>query len=203
MKIVCISDTHEYHDKVLVPDGDVLIHAGDITFAGKRDIIASFNDWLGGLPHAHKLVIAGNHDFNMEQNAALLTNATYLQDTEVLINGYKFYGSPFAPRFGHWAFMLDRGQPILQKWLAIPHDTDVLITHGPPYGTLDTPVPEGEHLGCEDLMHVVNAQPPRLHVFGHIHGGYGKKECTTTTFVNAAVCNEQYKPVNAPVEIEI
>lgn len=202
MRVVCISDTHERHRKVEVPDGDVLIHAGDFTMIGERKWIEDFNDWLGSLPHKHKIVIAGNHDFGMAEHAALLTNCTYLQDSGVEIEGIKFYGSPFTPTFGRWAFMLDRGKTILEKWLQIPEDTDVLITHTPPYGILDRPMKTYNPCGCEDLAVVVKAIEPKLHVFGHIHGGYGE-HIEGTHYVNASVSNEAYQPVNAPIVTEI
>ena len=66
MKIICLSDTHNQHEHLSVPNGDILIHAGDITSTGEREDFIKFNDWLGRLPHKHKIVIAGNHDFYAE-----------------------------------------------------------------------------------------------------------------------------------------
>lgn len=203
MKIVCISDTHSFHRKLEVPDGDVLVFAGDMTFAGEAEVVEDFNTWLGELPHKHKVVIAGNHDFFMERRKLLLTNCTYLEDSGCEVDGLKFWGSPFSPLFGRWAFMLPRGKSILDKWLTIPHDTDVLITHGPPKGLCDKAHPDGESLGCDDLATVVDAQPPKLHVFGHIHGGYGERKYKETHFVNAAVLNEAYRLTNLPITVEL
>ena len=86
MKIVCISDTHSLHWHIPeLPDGDVLIHAGDSLGQGTLDNIEDLNSWLGTLPHRHKIVIAGNHDRAFqdepEQARELLTNAIYLEDS--------------------------------------------------------------------------------------------------------------------------
>ena len=156
MKIVCISDTHGLHNdmKHPIPDGDVLIHAGDLTNEGERTEIAEVGTWLNSLPHKHKIVIAGNHDFALETNPAivkLLGDVTYLIDSSVTLDGIKFYGAPWTPRFGPWAFMLPRdGQELAYKWAMIPMDADVVITHGPPHGVMDM-AERGLSVGCERL----------------------------------------------------
>lgn len=204
MKLVLISDTHERHEKVNVPHGDVLVHAGDFTMLGEEPYIADFNRWLGYLPHKRKVVIAGNHEMRWTPaKAAMLTNATYLQDSSCVIDGLKFYGSPYTPTFFDWAFMLPRGESMYQHWLKIPHDTDVLITHGPPKGKLDFSDYGKENVGCSDLAVIVEAIKPKLHVFGHIHGAYGQEQANGTTYVNASVVNEKYQPVNEPVVIDV
>jgi Icc-related predicted phosphoesterase len=108
---------------------------------GEKDCIKDFDDWLGTLPHKHKIVICGNHDLCFEDNPKearkLMKNAHYLEDETIEIEGLKFYGSPWQPEFHNWAFNLNRGEEIKKKWDLIPNDTDVLITHGPPYGILD------------------------------------------------------------------
>lgn len=53
-------------------------------------------------------------------------------------------------------------------WSMIPENTDILVTHGPPYGILDTNI-QNQHTGCPHLLQRVLAIKPRLHVFGHIH----------------------------------
>jgi Icc-related predicted phosphoesterase len=199
MRLVIISDTHGKHRKIELPSGDILIHAGDFTRQGVEDI-AEFNEWLGTLSYQHKIVVAGNHDFPFEtqDGSNLLTNAVYLQDSAATIGGIRFYGSPWQPRFFDWAFNLDRGEPIKEKWDLIPHDTDVLITHGPPYGYLDKNS-LGVSVGCEELLKAVARIAPRLHIFGHIHEGYGLVETATTTFINACICDGGYRPNNQPV----
>jgi len=213
MKIICISDTHGAHRSVSIPDGDLLLHAGDLTNRGELEQVADFNDWLGGLPHAHKVVIAGNHDFCFENKhrvkaEALLTNATYLFDRSVEIEGLTLYGSPWQPWFGGWAFNRKRGADIAEVWEQIPDETDILITHGPPAGILDLCV-HGEGAGCKELLYAVEALRPRLHVFGHIHEAYGEVQAgqqpgqSGTTFVNASIMTFQYEPTNAPIMFEV
>lgn len=206
MRIVCISDTHTRHGAVQVPDGDVLVHAGDLTDWGALEDVEAFDAWIRKLPHRHKLVIAGNHDFGFERQPgdarALLKSCTYLQDSGIAIDGVHFWGSPWQPRFCDLAFNLDRGPAIRAKWDLIPKGTDVLITHGPPRGHGDR-TSRGEKAGCADLLEVVQTIRPRLHVFGHIHEGYGTTVSRRTTFVNASVCDLRYQPVNPPVVFEL
>ena len=141
IRIVAISDTHSRHQQINVPDGDILIHAGDATMAGGVAEIAAFDHWLGTLPHPVKLFCAGNHDLLFERNPALarglITNATYLQDELIEALGLRIYFSPWQPRFFDWAFNLDRGAALRAKWDLIPWPLDVLVTHGPPMGILD------------------------------------------------------------------
>ena len=209
MKLVLISDTHGQHRKFDIPEGDVLIHAGDFMRSGMyAHEIVDFNDWLDSTPCPTRIVIAGNHDrlFELQYSVrSYLTNAIYLQDSAVEIDGLKFWGSPWQPEFNNWAFNVPRGAAIKKYWDLIPEGTDVLITHGPPYGILDRILPERgvEHLGCGELLKAVDRIQPRLHVFGHIHGGYGDRWDHDTLFINASLLNEQYKPANKPVVVEL
>lgn len=210
MKLVCISDTHSLHRRIPeIPDGDVLIHAGDSLGQGTLENIEDLNDWLGTLPHRHKLVIAGNHDWafqnDPEKARAILTHAIYLEDSGVEIDGIRFWGSPWSPTFMHWAFMLDRGEPLNEKWQRIPDDTDVLITHVPPHGMGDEAISSftAQHVGCRDLMirlHQLNLQ---AHIFGHIHEGYGTYLFRDMHVVNASTCNMRYEPNNPPIVVEV
>lgn len=205
VKIVAVSDTHALHKAIAIPDGDILVHAGDMTRNGAFKDVQAFNDYLGTLPHRYKIVIAGNHDFCFERNnkgaRELLSHAIYLQDEAVTIEGIHFYGSPWQPRFFDWAFNLDRGAALRAKWELIPPDTDVLITHGPPFGQGDRSC-HGECVGCVDLLEFVEKIRPRLHIFGHIHEAVGVTHNAHTTFINASSCNLAYKPVNLPVVYE-
>jgi Icc-related predicted phosphoesterase len=211
MRIICISDTHNRIGKVDIPDGDVLVHAGDSTMMGRPEEIGKFAAYLEALPHKYKVVIAGNHDWLFETRPTTArkliedAGAIYLQDEAVTIMGHKFYGAPWQPWFQNWAFNVARGKALAAKWALIPTDTDVLITHGPPFGILDQ-VDGGEHLGCVDLRTAVDRVNPLLHVFGHIHDGYGldaRRELARTNFVNASICDESYQPVNSPIEIDL
>jgi len=202
MKIIALSDTHGFHRSLQIPDGDILIHAGDLCNHGILEEVIDFNNFLNALPHPHKIVIAGNHDFCFEENKAAcekaLTNAIYLQDQEITIDGVKFYGSPWQPWFYDWAFNLERGPEIRAKWDLIPEDTDVLITHGPPFGIRDLTF-QKDHAGCQDLLAVVERVKPAVHIFGHIHEGYGINVKDGTTFINASSYNHNYQTINQPV----
>lgn len=221
MKIVCLSDTHGMHRQIKkVPAGDVLVVAGDMTDVGELSDLASFADWLGHLPHKHKLIVAGNHDWNfrkqLKESLKILGNTTYpgnppiyLEDSGTIIDGVKFYGSPWQPEFMGWAFNLPRdGEDLKEKWSHIPYDVDVLITHCPPEGILDnvsqTPYRNGAYnLGCHYLLERVKHIKPKLHIFGHIHDSHGKSKRGKTTFINASICNEDYMTVNKPIVVNI
>jgi len=212
MRLVCIADTHKKHIDLEVPDGDVLIHAGDIGLENRKHqkMLWDFHMWIESLPHEHKIVIAGNHDWYISDNLyisqkILHDSCNFLSDSEVIIDGVKFYGSPWQPDFGRWAFNLPRGSPLLKKWLMIPDDTDVLITHGPPRDVLDRVYYSNQHVGCDDLWDRIVFIRPKVHVFGHIHEGYGmdRLTCPSTIFVNASVVNEFYQLVNKPIVIDI
>lgn len=211
-RIVAISDTHSRHEKMPpLPDGDILIHAGDATVSGSFDEIIEINRWFGTLPHKHKILVAGNHDWLFEKSPdmarALMTNAIYLQDETVVLEGLKIFGAPWQPRFFDWAFNVTRGVPIARKWALIPTDTDILITHGPPHGILDGVIDrwtgESAAVGCEELLPVIQRIQPRLHIFGHIHAGYGQVKIDRTQFVNASICNEAYSPIHLPIVIDL
>jgi len=224
MRIVLVSDTHGLHDSLRIPDGDVLIHAGDLTASGRPEELAVAAKWLDSLPHHYKIVVAGNHDLLFERSPSLAkeimrgAGATYLQDSGTRIEGLSAYGSPWQPEFMHWAFNVSRGE-LSRYWDQIPCGLDLLITHGPPYGILDQKVPAAmrknasweqeepfagsDHVGCEELLAAVQRVKPRVHVFGHIHGGYGTARDESTTFYNASLCNERYEPINAPWVIDI
>jgi len=217
MRIVCISDTHTLQKgmKHSIPFGDVLLHAGDVMDSGyDPQDIWYFVNWFGELPHKHKIFIAGNHDrwfenrpehakqFVDDKNKELVERGlppiTYLFDEEIVIDGLKFYGSPWQPEFCNWAFNLYRGPDLQQVWAKIPDDTDVLITHGPPMGILDFTEYDKESVGCEMLMERINKVKPMLHLFGHIHEAYGVEEKDGTIFCNASICTLRYHPINKP-----
>lgn len=192
--IVCISDTHCTQPEV--PDGDVLLHAGDLTNKGTFEEIQAQLDWIKRLPHRHKIVIAGNHDVLLDPDyitrhpdriyEGVGTSRTdldwgdvvYLNGSSTCLNlsadgtrdrSLKIYGSPWTEQYGTWAFQYS---PIRDIWTnAVPNDTDILLVHGPPKGHLDS---TGK--GCPHLLREIRRVRPRLVVFGHIHAGYGREE---------------------------
>lgn len=229
MRITLISDTHTKHeellwDKIDLPGGDLLIHAGDLMNSGRnRNDITEFCKWFDGLnQYDHKVFIAGNHDRMFEdlpEVAMQVVNSykwiDYLQDDWLIVGDRdahdpnvetaKIYGSPWQPEFYNWAFNLPRmGEELKAKWSAIPEDTDILITHGPAQGHLDTSGPPYNEplLGCELLAARIEEIKPKIHVCGHIHGGYGYKFHNGTHFFNASILNERYEYVNKPVTFD-
>jgi Icc-related predicted phosphoesterase len=216
MKIVCISDVHGRQKKLTkmlrgqMPDGDVLICSGDLTPNGQINDLSAFLNWFTKQPYLYKVFIAGNHDRCFENQDRCLALETvkefsertdgrrngktiYLQDQAVKIAGVKFYGSPWQPEFCNWAFNLPRGEALKEKWDMIPDDTDVLITHGPPFGFFDVSAYSQEHHGCKDLRdRVLNHVKPKVHVYGHFHLESGMMEKWGIKFINATSCNEAY-----------
>jgi Icc-related predicted phosphoesterase len=207
MKIVIISDTHTRHHDVIVPDGDLLIHAGDVASRGSENEIDNFINWFAVLPHKYKIFIAGNHDFFFEKASAeviqrkIPQNIIYLNDSGCTIEGLKIWGSPIQPAFLNWAFNRERGEEIKKHWDLIPNNTDILITHGPPFEILDKTV-RGDYTGCKELSKKVFEIKPKLHVFGHIHEAYGILEQDDITFINASLLNEKYYYTNDPIVID-
>lgn len=181
VKVICISDTH--NNTLNIPNGDVLIHAGDLTSAGTVQEIQAQLDWLASLPHREKIVISGNHDSYFDPKSRKAEDKAkkldfkgihYLENKAVTLKfkgGRKlnFYGSPDIPQCGgsDFAFQYFRDQT---PWGSrIPRETDVLITHTPPRYHLDL------NLGCAALLKEIWLVKPRLHVFGHIHSGHGRE----------------------------
>lgn len=192
----------------MVPDGDVLIHAGDFTEGGtKRESIDFFN-WFSSRPHEHKIFIGGNHDFYLEKmtlaerKKTIPENLILLQDSGVSLKGFNFWGSPINPGDGQWAFNRERGRTIRNYWKKIPHNTSVLITHTPPYGIKDQ-LSDKRHVGCEELKSRIAEIRLPIHIFGHIHNHYGIVTLAPTTFINASCLDNRYRPIHPAVEIEL
>ena len=189
MRIIAMADTHGFHELLgELPYGDLLVHAGDLCRGGGLDELRSSAQWLNAMPHRHKLVVAGNHDwcFVHETAAAksiLGDHIHYLQDSEVTIEGLRFWGSPWQPEFNDWAFNLPRGAALSEKWALIPKDIDILVTHGPPLSVGDRSGDDAR-LGCRDLLHTVKRVQPLLHVFGHIHQDGGFWHLNETALAN-------------------
>lgn len=225
IKFVCISDTHTKTSALSLPKGDVLIHAGDFSFSGQNWEIEGFNKFLKKFDFKHKIVIAGNHELTFDNNLymknikvwnnnkqglltpdeakSMLDDVIYLENSSVDLYGYKIWGSPVTPEFFDMAFMKNRGEEINEVWKQIPSDTDILITHGPPYNILDK-TKDNLSVGCEELAkHVLERVKPKYHIFGHIHEANGMVKIDDTVFINASICNLKYKPMNSYYTFEL
>jgi predicted phosphodiesterase len=226
-RITVLSDTHTRHGLIPLtdlPGGDLLIHAGDIMNSGyNRNDIWDFGYWFQSLKqYEDKVFIAGNHD-RMFQNHPedvkgwldKFGDIIYLQDDDLVLygdgpngdmpeNNIRIYGLPHTPEFYSWAFNVPRNSHEMQEIMNnIPDNTDILVTHGPPYGILDTISPRSyQALGCEVLRDRVKQVRPKLHIFGHIHGGRGVEYIDGTLFINASVLNEQYEYTNKPITLD-
>lgn len=229
MRIVCVSDTHLAHEtgsealpSFIVPPGDMLIHAGDLTWGGRLDEISRAFRWIESLPHPTKIVIAGNHDrsFELRPDAARLLvpkSVVYLEQSAFTAPGnLRVFGSPYTPEFNNWSFNLPRGLRLMDKWASIGEDTDILVTHGPPYSILDeAPALDfsghtlaigrrtTEKCGCEELLKRVKVVKPKLHVFGHIHCSRGTFRTEDTLFVNAAIVSDDGSPNADAIVVDI
>lgn len=222
MIIDCISDLHGYYPEL--EGGDLLIVAGDFTARDEPMQLYEFGEWLRMQPYQKKICIAGNHDNLLVQSKGFNGPDSslyfdYLCDSGTEFEGLKIWGSPWTKTFKGMnphckAFALTTEEELEEKWRMIPYDVDILITHSPPYGILD-PVTrdifiEGhqsdkvEHAGSHSLAYYSRMHQPKLHVFGHIHEGYGKEvDEGITTYVNASHVNEKYQPVNPPLRITL
>jgi Icc-related predicted phosphoesterase len=232
MLIAFASDTHGSEQELKIPEVDIFCHCGDWSGIASINDVIFFNRWLGTIPAKHKVIISGNHEKYCAENSpgyiqSLFTNAIYLEHSMVEIEGLKIFGSPYTSRFYNWYFMKEK-EELERVWSTIPDKVDILLTHQPPFGILDTiheykkmPTPvgwddDGEVRygnysssfkgGCKYLYdNVVNRIKPKIHAYGHLHsdGGQSVKHLNTT-FVKAAMLTEFYtlrKP--EPVVIEI
>lgn len=201
MRILHLSDTHNLHRQLTnLPTADIIIHSGDISYAGTGEEVVDFLEWFGALEYKYKIFIAGNHDFCLERKSAdviqqfLPANCFYLCHSGVTIEGVKFWGMPFF-------FSEDLSGESLHKIDQIPADTDVLISHRPPLAILDRA--HHTYFGCPDLLQKVLDVRPRYHLFGHIHDAYGIEESKQTTFANAALVDEEYRLKHTPHLFEL
>ena len=219
MRITVISDTHTKHHQLTndLIGGDLLIHAGDISSMGHIDEIENFCNWYDSLKqYDNSVFIAGNHDWGFQNKASnirpLLDSyewITYLQDSKLTFvnkSGTEFctiWGSPWQPEFHNWAFNLPRnGWELEQKWMRIPPDIDILVTHGPPFGILDISSYGNVNAGCELLLEAVKVKKPKIHIFGHIHSGFGYQYVDGTHYINASMLDERYKYNRKPLTFD-
>ncbi len=198
MKIIHISDTHGKHrDLAPLPDGDVLVHSGDCSFAGSDNEALDFLNWFCGQPHKHKVFVAGNHDVAMwdAKIEGLPDNVHVLSDSNISIDGKLFYGAPMQMGVKNGKLK------VVEQYDLIPRGVDVLITHRPPMGILDLDS-AGRHFGSTKLFERVSELKPQLHLFGHVHSAYGTTLWKDITFVNGSVVDDHYSLMtNQPVQV--
>jgi Icc-related predicted phosphoesterase len=197
-----------------MPQGDVLVHAGDLTNEGIPAEIFETFAWLSKQPYQRVLCVPGNHDWalaKLEQLPRVLRskfpNVELLMDSEAVVNGLRVYGSPWQPFFNNWAFNFLPGPAGIrqaeEKWAQIPDDTAILITHGPAYGILDETL-RRKHVGCVALKHrIAKLSNLRLYIGGHIHEAYGAEKHGDVLYVNACTCDSHYWPTQPPIVADL
>ena len=200
LKICVVSDSHGFHNKIIIPPCDILIFAGDANINSENQLI-EFNKWLGKQPGKYKIIIGGNHDglleeFDNYKISYYLSNAIYLENESVTIEGIKFWGSPFSKEFNGWSFMR-YDEDLKEIWDTIPEDTDVIIAHGPAFGRLDKI--EWKNEGSQTLRDRIDIIKPKVVISGHIHSQHGHCRNETTDFYNGSVLDDNYKLVYEPL----
>jgi Icc-related predicted phosphoesterase len=216
MNIITFSDTHNLHDKVILPPCDISIFAGDYSGRGNRLETYHFFKWYSRQSQCrYKVMTVGNHDICFDHNhdeethgnkwiVSLLEqfpNIILLDNRSEIIEGIKIWGSPATPWYHgkRWAFNY-KGDDIKHIWKDIPNDTDIIVTHGPVYGILDK-IHTGEDVGCPYLLEKIKEVKPKFHICGHIHEGYGLLVKENTTFVNCSIVDLEYDAVNSPIDL--
>jgi Icc-related predicted phosphoesterase len=209
MKIACISDTHQHHKKIVMPDGvDMIIHAGDFTYHGELEEVTKFLNWYAEQDAKYKLLVCGNHEVQISSQYDLLKTLCddkgiqLLHNSHTIIEGFTIFGSPYSRKFGRWAYMADEAD-LGRIYDSILPDTDILITHGPAYNQLD--FCPGGHVGSTALEHRIGELTNlKLHVTGHIHESRGTLIKDGKLTVNAAICGIPYTDViHNPITVEI
>lgn len=231
MKIAVFSDTHNGHKQIKLPECDIAIFAGDATSLGHKHEVESFLNWYGKQYQCtHKVFIAGNHDksfdkkfftqyedhdlfkenehlgkpgwlVDMLDRARIINQIHYLENSSVMLEGIKIWGSPITPSFyrQYWAFNADRNEEIQSYWNKIPADANIVVTHGPVHGKLDFIPESSEYVGCVDLKARIEEVKPALFVCGHIHSGRGMYTTPDTVYVNASIMDNTYEKQGDPM----
>jgi len=207
MKFVAISDTHGHHNNLSLPSGDILLHTGDITDFGELDEVEDFLNWLSQLDFQRKIFIGGNHDSFLEEYPweiaeMLPEDVTYLCHDGIEIDNISIWGSPTVAGMHGWTFGRTAGRKMEEHWQYMPFDTQILLTHVPPAGILDTSS-NGRSKGCKALQRRIWEVAPIFHVFGHVHSSYGQVEIDGTNFINAAITNSNCSSMNEPFVFEL
>ena len=118
MKIWHISDTHGFHNQLVIPEGiDLVIHTGDASnyldpYSNEPEV-RKFIDWYEQISIPNKIFIPGNHDTSIERGLVrasdFISRGIHILNHDWMdVNGIKIFGSPYTPTFGQWAFMKSR-----------------------------------------------------------------------------------------------
>lgn len=224
LKVCSISDSHQHPlPKILEGvEADILIIAGDWSMQATFKEIADFKEGLKAVrpQFGSVVIISGNHEVGIANNPNLMQeieqecNIKYLCNSFTSVMRYYsdapveapdeyvyIYGSPYTPKFGGWAYM---GYPdeMQKNWARVPEGLDILVSHGPPFGILDTvdTLLGPQSVGCEELRKRLDSMdaPPSVVLFGHIHRNHGSFRWVTSKgkmidCYNVAVVGEDYQ----------
>ncbi|MEO0446859.1 MAG: metallophosphatase domain-containing protein [Verrucomicrobiota bacterium] len=198
-KICLISDTHRKHRDLTIPACDLLIHSGDFCSFEQDDhqTLLDVDQWFQEVPAKQVICVGGNHDVLLESGEFRFAHATLLHDSGLEVEGLSLYGSPWCPNLPGFAYFAD-DDGLKEAWRKIPSGIDLLITHTPPFGILDLPTSQAQHLGCPLLREELTRIQPKLHLFGHIHASHGTHHEGQTHFVNASVVGGPHLELRHP-----
>ncbi len=204
------------------------IHGGDLQ--KERGNEMKFFGWFLEQNYQQRILVGGNHDNFLTKCSSTAEakelglwngeNYDYLCDSGTEFEGLKIWGSPWTVTFPginpNCTAFTGTEEELETKFKLIPDDTNILITHGPPYRILDSISKYGiikliaekghdyrERAGSRTLSSELKRINPKVHIFGHIHECYGFRKSFPTQFVNCSHVNERYEPVNKPIRIEL
>jgi Icc-related predicted phosphoesterase len=244
LNVTAISDLHGYLPSVSdFPAGDVLCICGDIVplkyqLSGLETVswlLQKFTPWTDKLKdygYKHVLVIPGNHDFFFEsaelgsrRSGVDILKKLYLDqykqhivkllcDSSVVIEGHKFYGTPWIPDLSRWAFY-GNSSTLVEKFSRIPKKCEVLLTHTPPRIGSQGLVTQngnwnyGKNFGCQELADTIRPRQIDWVLSGHVHSGLHEVETIVTDsghetkMRNVSLLDEDYHPTYDPFTFKL
>lgn len=207
-RIHAISDTHRAHIDLTpkLTGGDLLVHAGDADCFDEVTA-ATFLRWCIKVAKNYRygmVLTAGNHDTYIAEYEDEVrdilegSNVHLLLNESIVLGGMKIYGSPHSIAYGdRWTAFAGVDTELKRAWEKIPGDTDILVTHSPPFGILDA----GQ--GSQSLLERVIEVKPKVHIFGHIHHEHGVIIQNFIVSVNASLVKTNGETCLSPKAIKI
>jgi len=207
LRITVISDTHLRHEELRLPEGDLLIHCGDLFDLARSEPadLERLDSWFGKQAFDKIVCTGGNHDHVLEQARAHtlqpFRNAYYLEDEALKDRGFTIYGAPWVPALPTHAFHKDRAG-LRNAWARVPAGIDILVTHTPPKNILDRSS-RGVSFGCPELARELKRISPRIHCFGHVHASAGQARLGETLFINASSVRSRGRGMQQPISFTL